>query len=160
MRKSSLLSLLLFGLTACGFVPVYAERGLVKDLSQIELVTPDTRTGYLVHQNLAHSLNLSSKGIKPYRLELTLAENRYEIGVGTSGEATRYEISTRVRYRLIDVTSGTTLADQSFTDTITYDTTENAYASVAAQKDGQLRAAESISQRLQNDLAMYFYGRN
>ena len=149
-------ALALSGLSACGFVPLYAQNGLVDHLSHIDLNTPDTRTGFYLRQDLITKLG-DGDGPHPYKIKVDIVEKRYEIGLNSFGTATRFEISNTVTYSLTEKATHKELIKKSFVDTVTYDSTENAYAGIAAQSDGQKRAATSIADHINSDLTVYFH---
>jgi len=147
-------------LSGCGFTPVYAQKGLTSELSQIDVLTTDSRTGYFLRQDLVSSFN-SAEGQKRYRLSIKLTEKRYDIGIGVNDIAARSEISTRVEYTLTDLQTRKVLTKGNFIDTTTYDAnTQSPYAGVAAQKDGQQRAATAIGERVHDELLLFFHNRN
>ncbi|MDC7683033.1 hypothetical protein PQU92_07080 [Asticcacaulis sp. BYS171W] len=147
-------------LSGCGFTPVYAQKGLAATLAGIDFNVTESRTGYFVRQNLVSGFDSAAAATKPYRLDVKLVENRYDIGVGVNDTATRSEISNSVTYQLVDVQTRKVLTEGSFVDTTTYDASNKSpYGSVISQKDGQQRAATSISERLRNDITLYFHGK-
>jgi LPS-assembly lipoprotein len=143
------------GLSGCGMTPVYGERSLTTNLSQVEVEAPDTRIGYFIRQQLITGLGETGSA-KAYDLKIAVEEKRYEIGLSNFGTATRFEISARVDYTLTARAGGKPLYKNSFVQTVTYDSTDSSYAAISAQKDGQERAATAISRQIQNQLATYF----
>ncbi|OYW73301.1 MAG: hypothetical protein B7Z26_12075 [Asticcacaulis sp. 32-58-5] len=157
----TLMGFSLVGVSACGFQPLYADRGLVTSLSQVDIVVPDTRTGYFLKQDLSKGLLEDAKAAKRYRLDVQLTERRFAVGLGLDDTASRYEISNAVAYSLAysltDLATRQVVYKSNFVDATTYDAAESPYASMASQSDGQERAAISISQKIQADLALYFH---
>lgn len=149
----------LVGVSACGFQPLYADRGLVTSLSQVDIVVPDTRTGYFLKQDLSKGLLEDAKAAKRYKLDVTLTERRFAVGLGLDDTASRYEISNAVSYTLTDLSARRIIHRSRSVDATTYDAAESPYASMASQQDGQERAAISISQKIQADLALYFHNK-
>lgn len=146
-------------LSGCGFTPVYAQKGLSNELGQIDVLTTDSRTGYFLRQDLVSGFN-TVEGQKRYRLSVKLSEKRYDIGIGVNDIASRSEISTSVEYVLTDLQTQTVLVKNSFVDTTTYDANaQSPYAGVAAQKDGQQRAATAIGDRIHGELVLFFHNR-
>jgi LPS-assembly lipoprotein len=142
------------GLTGCGMTPVYGQKSLITRLSQIEVETQEGRIGYFVRQNLMTALGDNS--LKAYDLKIDIDEKRYEIGQSNTGTATRFEISSLVTYVLTERGTAKELSKKTFTSTVTYDSTASSYAAIAAQKDGQERAATDISKTIESNLALYF----
>ncbi|MEM9965411.1 MAG: hypothetical protein AAGC58_08695 [Asticcacaulis sp.] len=149
----------LTGLTACGFTPIYAQKDLGLKLAHIDLVTPETRTGYFVRNRLVTTLNINESEPKLYRLTVTLRERRYDVGLQVDDTAVRAEISNAVTYTLTDIKTRRVITRGNFVDTTTYDTSnQSPYVGVVAQKDGQERAAISVADRIHSELALYFHG--
>ncbi|ADU11836.1 hypothetical protein [Asticcacaulis excentricus] len=144
-------------LSGCGFTPVYAQKGLPGELANIDVITTDSRTGYFLRQNLVSGFN-TLEGQKRYRLSVKLEEKRYDVGVGINDIAVRTEISTKVQYSLIEAATRKVLITGTFVDSTTYDANaQSPYAGVAAQKDGQQRAATAIGERIRSELVLFFH---
>ncbi len=152
----ALLSAPLF-LSGCGFTPVYAQKGLPGELANIDVITTDSRTGYFLRQNLVSGFN-TLDGQKRYRLSVKLSERRYDVGAGINDIAVRTEISTSVEYTLTETATRKVLTHGTFVDATTYNANaQSPYAGVAAQKDGQQRAATAIGERIRNELVLFFH---
>lgn len=141
--------------TACGFSPLYAQRGVSPTLSSIEVEVPNTRSGYLLREELDDELARDRSRPAQYTLTLDVDEDRYARGLRVDDVATRYEVRLFVRYVLRGqgtqpVTSGVTEVS------VTYDSADQPYAGVAANLDGQERAALQAAQRIRLDLARFF----
>ncbi|MFP1130478.1 hypothetical protein [Asticcacaulis sp. W401b] len=160
IRKALLAFALLsapLSLTGCGFTPVYAQKGLPGELANIDVITTDSRTGYFLRQNLVSGFN-TLEGQKRYRLSVKLDEKRYDVGPGINDIAVRTEISTRVEYTLTETATRKVLTQGTFVDATTYNASaQSPYAGVAAQKDGQQRAATAIGERIRSELVLFFH---
>jgi LPS-assembly lipoprotein len=146
------------GLGGCGFAPLYAKTGMTANMAQIDIRVPETRTGYFLEQNLHNSLGIDDSAPKTYRLAITMKESHYSVGYQVDDTSTRSEITSAVSYVLKDQATGRTLYDNSFSETVTYDTSKSPFTGVIAQQDGQERIASAISEQIQRDLALYFHG--
>jgi LPS-assembly lipoprotein len=145
-------------LSGCGFTPLYAERGVTPGLSSIEVEAPQTRTGYLLREELDDAF-ARDRGRQPaYRLALKIEEDRRARGLRVDDVATRYEVLLRVDYRLLAQGAGalTPLTQGRAEVSVTYDSADQPYAGVAAATDGQERAATQAAQRIRLDLARWF----
>ena len=143
-------------LTGCGFTPLYAESGVVPGLSSIEVVAPDGRTAYLLRERLNDNLARDGGSPAAYRLEYQLAEERIPRGLGPDNAASRYELNVAVDWRLVDVATGAEV-DRGRTDVIvTYGAADAPYAGIAAQQNGQERAAAEAARRIRLELARHF----
>ena len=147
---------LLMSASACGFTPLYAERGVVPSLRVIEVEVPQTRVGYLLREELDDEFARDRSQAPRYRLTLELDELRQARGLRVDDVATRYQLLVTARYVLTSVGAPTPLAQGQAQATVTYDSADQPYAGVAAQTDAQERAAAQAAQRIRLDLARYF----
>lgn len=144
-------------LAGCGFTPLYASPGgAVTPLRSIELVTPESRTGFLLRQHLDDALGRRQGEAPRYRMELQVGEARYPRGLRVDNVATRYEYVLTASYILTDRTTGSQAKQGSVRVELTYDSSDQPYASVMAQQDVADRAAEEAARRIQLELAAWF----
>ena len=158
MRGAALaicLALLAPALGACGFTPLYATPGVTPAMAAIEVVTPEGRTGHLLSEDLQDDLAVNHDQPARYRLALAVDETRYARGLSTEQLATWYELSVRVSYSLIEVSSGKTLKTGMTPVSVSYDAANDPYAGIVAQQDGQKRAAAEAAQRIRIHIAAY-----
>jgi LPS-assembly lipoprotein len=147
---------LLLATSACGFTPLYAERGVVAGLQAIEVQVPQSRVGYLLREELDDEFARDRSQAPRYRLTVELDELRRARGLRVDDVASRYELLVTARYVLTTVGAVTPLAQGQAQATVTYDSADQPYAGVAAQTDAQERAAAQAAQRIRLDLARYF----
>ena len=150
----ALLALPLLG--GCGFTPLYATPGVSSGLSNIEVITPEGRTGHLLSEDLQDDLATRRGEPAAYRLALDVAEKRYARGLDTDNVATWYELSVRVSYALVDKSSGRTLTAGVMPISVSYNAVNDPYAGIVAQQDGQKRAASEAAQRIRIKLGAWF----
>ena len=143
-------------LAGCGFTPLYATPGVSSGLSNIEVVTPEGRTGHLLSEDLQDDLAVRRGEPTAYRLALDVAEHRYARGLDTDNVATWYELYVRVSYALIDKASGKTVAAGVLPISVSYNAVNDPYAGIVAQQDGQKRAASEAAQRIRIELGVWF----
>jgi LPS-assembly lipoprotein len=157
MRRTLLVTALAVLVSSCGFTPLYAKRGVVPGLSSIEVEAPQTRTGYLLREELDDAFARNRGEPPAYRLALRVNEDRRPRGLRVDDVATRYEVLLEVDYVLTGSAAGTTpLTQGRAAVSVTYDSADQPYAGVAAQTDGQERAAQQAAQRIRLDLARWF----
>ena len=143
-------------LAGCGFTPLYAENGVVPGLSRIEVIAPDGRTAYLLRERLDDSLGRNGGAPPAYRLDYELREDRIPRGLGPDNAASRYELNISVDWRLTNLATSAELK-RGLTDVIvTYGAADAPYAGIAAQQNGQERAAAEAARRIRLELAQYF----
>jgi LPS-assembly lipoprotein len=155
----SLLALTALGLSACGFTPLYGSPGVTNGLSAISVVAPDGRAGYLLREQLDDALAHRPDVPPAYRLTMTVNELRYARGVRVDNVANRYELNMTVNWRLLSIASGAEVHHGYTNVAVTYDSADQPYAAVAAQQDGQERAAAEIARKIQLDLAAWLAGK-
>ena len=152
------LGLLAPAVGGCGFTPLYATGGVSPALSAIEVITPEGRTGHLLSEDLQDDF-ATVRGQPPvYRLQLAVDEKRYARGLTFEQVATWYELSLRVSYSLVEISSGKTLTAGVMPISVSYNAANDPYAGVVAQQNGQQRAASDAAQRIRIALGAYFAG--
>jgi LPS-assembly lipoprotein len=139
-------------LNACGFTPLYGDPAVVHGLSHIAVEVPQTRTGYLMREDLQDDLALKP-GEKPeYRLVIELNELRLPRGLRADATADRYETRVRVNYSLTRIATGEVVLKRSSNVSVTTDATAQPYAGIAGQQDAQERAAWEASQFIKTQI--------
>jgi LPS-assembly lipoprotein len=142
-------------LAGCGFTPLYAQPGVTGGLSAVDVVVPDGRTAFLLREHLDDVL-AKNRGIAPaYRMDLRLSEYRYPRGLRVDNVATRYEYVLVCAYTLTNLPSGAEARKGQVRVELTYDSADQPYASIAAQKDVEERAAQEAARRIQLELAAW-----
>lgn len=143
-------------LSACGFKPMYAHNALAPTLAGIEVVTPDGRAGALMREHLDDALGRSPGSPAAYRMTVALGESRYPRGVRIDNTATRYEYVLTANYTLQAISTGANVKTGQAQVILTYDSSDQPYASIMGQQDAQDRAAEEAARRIQLELASWF----
>lgn len=145
--------------SACGFTPLYATPGVTPQLAAIETVAPDGRAGFLLREQLDDVLARDAGVAPAYRLTLSVREQRYARGVRVDNIANRYELRMQVGWRLADAKTNAEIRKGQVEATVTYDSADQPYAAIAAQNDGQERAATEAARKIQLDLAAWLAGK-
>lgn len=153
------LALVALSMTACGFTPLYATPGVSPGLAAIETIAPTGRAGYLLREQLDDVLARDPGVPAAYRLTLAVKEQRYARGVRVDNIANRYELRMSVQWRLADAKTGAEIRKGSSEAAVTYDSADQPYAAIAAQNDGQERAAAEVARKIQLDLAAWLAGK-
>ena len=156
---TALIALSALVLSACGFTPLYGPQAVTKGLGAIEVVAPEGRAGYLLREKLDDALARDVNALPSYRLIYSVKEMRYARGVRVDNVANRYELNLTANWRLVDVKTGQQVHSGSAAATVTYDSADQPYASIAAQQDSQERAATEVARRIQLDLAAWLAGK-
>jgi LPS-assembly lipoprotein len=156
LASLGLLAISAAGLSGCGFTPLYAEPGVSPGLSAIEVHAPQGRTAYLLSKDLDDAFAHDRSAPSVYRLDFTVAEKRYPRGLRIDNVANLYETHVTVSYRLTEIATGRLIKAGTEPIQVEYDVADQPYAGIAAQQNGQERAASEAAQRIRSDLAVYF----
>lgn len=144
-------SLGLMALSGCGFTPLYGDAGAGTSLSRIAVTTQDDRLGYRVREQLEDALGRDGSQTPLWRLETTLEQSRRPLGRRIDDTATRYELTVRGTWTLTPTTGGDPITGTE-TVTTTYAAADQPYAAIAAQQDGEERAASEMARLIRLDL--------
>jgi LPS-assembly lipoprotein len=139
------------GLAGCGFTPLYGDAGAGTSLSRIDVTTQDDRLGYRVREQLEDALGRDGSQTPLWRLQTTLEQSRRPMGRRIDDTATRYELTVRGTWTLTPTTGGDPVTGVE-TVTTTYAAADQPYAAIAAQQDGEERAAAELARLIRLDL--------
>jgi LPS-assembly lipoprotein len=142
-------------LGGCGFTPLYADPGAVGGLTHIQVVAPQGRVGYLLREDLDDALGRAKGEAPKYRLEMVLNQVRQAHGLTANDTAQRYELDLTVIYTLIDISSGKVATTGQVSSDVSYDSTVQPYAGIAARQDTQNRLASDAAQKIQVQIAAW-----
>jgi LPS-assembly lipoprotein len=145
-------------LSGCGFTPLYAESGVGGGLTHIQVVAPRGRVGYLLREDLDDQLGRAKGEAPEYRLEMVLDQSRAAHGLTANATAQRYELDLTVIYTLIDIASGKVATTGQVTSDVSYDSTVQPYAGIAARQDTQDRLATDAAQKIEVRIAAWMAG--
>jgi LPS-assembly lipoprotein len=151
MRISALLIVTALGLSGCGFTPLYGETGVGSSLSRIAVTTQDDRLGYRVREQLEDALGRDGSQAPLWRLETALEQSRRPLGRRIDDTATRYELTVRGSWTLTPSAGGVAISGVE-TVTTTYAAADQPFAAIAAQQDGEERAAAELARLIRLDL--------
>lgn len=146
-----LASVSVMGLSACGFTPLYGDAGAGGSLSRISVSTQDDRLGYRVREQLEDALGRDGAQTPLYRLETEITQSRRPLGRRIDDTAVRYELTVRGQWTLNPVSGGPVMTGVE-TVTTTYAAADQPYAAIAAQQDGEERAAAELARLIRLDL--------
>ena len=141
----------LVGLSGCGFTPLYGETAVGSALSRIAVTTQDDRLGYRVREQLEDALGRDGAQAPLWRLETVLEQSRRPLGRRIDDTATRYELTVRGAWTLTPVSGGAPVTGVE-TVTTTYAAADQPFAAIAAQQDGEERAAAELARLIRLDL--------
>ena len=151
MRRLALAAVALMGLAGCGFTPLYGDAGAGSALSRIAVTTQDDRLGYRVREQLEDALGRDGGQTPLWRLETTIDQSRRPLGRRIDDTAARYELTVRGAWTLTPLNGGEPVSGVE-TVTTTYAAADQPYAAIAAQQDGEERAAAELARLIRLDL--------
>lgn len=152
LAAAALVASLGLGLAGCGFTPLYGDAGGAgASLSRIAVTTQDDRLGYRVREQLEDALGRDGSQPPLWRLETTIEQSRRPLGRRIDDTATRYELTVRGQWTLTPTTGGAPVTGVE-TVTTTYAAADQPYAAIAAQQDGEERAAAELARLIRLDL--------
>lgn len=151
MRRLVLAAVSLAGLAGCGFTPLYGEAGVGGSLSRIAVTTQDDRLGYRVREQLEDALGRDGSQAPLWRLETAIDQERRPLGRRIDDTAARYELTVRGAWTLTPLNGGEPVSGVE-TVTTTYAAADQPYAAIAAQQDGEERAAAELARLIRLDL--------
>ncbi|WP_298745883.1 LPS assembly lipoprotein LptE [uncultured Brevundimonas sp.] len=149
--RPGLVALMGLALAGCGFTPLYGDAGAGARLSRIAVATQDDRLGYRVREQLEDALGRDPGRPPLWTLRTTVEQSRRPLGRRIDDTATRYELSVRGAWTLTPVGGGPALSGVE-TVTTTYAAADQPYAAIAAQQDGEERAAAQLARQIRLDL--------
>lgn len=156
---TALLAVVAITLSACGFTPLYGPETVTRGLGSIDVVAPEGRVGYLLREKLDDALARNVNLLPTHRLVYTVKEQRYARGVRVDNVANRYELNLKADWKLFDTKTGQQVRSGQADASVTYDSADQPYASIASQQDSQERAAAEVARKIQLDLAAWLAGK-
>jgi LPS-assembly lipoprotein len=153
------------GLSACGFTPMYGDGGLSggtslgTSLGRIAVTTQDDRLGYRLREQLEDALGFDRTSPPLHRLTTRVQQNRQPLGRRIDDTATRYVLTVRASWTLTPASGATPPLTGTETVTVTYAAADQPYAAIAAQQDGEDRAAAELARQIRLDLLQALSGR-
>ncbi len=151
MRAAAVLALAGLALAGCGFTPLYGDAGAGSSLSRIAVTTQDDRLGYRVREQLEDALGRDAAQPAQWILQTTILQSRRPLGRRIDDTATRYELTVKGAWTLTPIAGGVPVTGVE-TVTTTYAAADQPYAAIAAQQDGEERAAAELARLIRLDL--------
>ncbi|MBU1347199.1 MAG: hypothetical protein KKA16_09640 [Alphaproteobacteria bacterium] len=130
---------------------MYGDAAGAPALSRIAVAAQDDRLGYSLREELEDALGWNRSAAPLYGLETAVEQNRRPLGRRIDDTATRYELTLRAAWTLTPVNGGPPLTGTEAVTT-TYAAADQPYAAIAAQQDGEDRAAAELARLIRLDL--------
>ena len=153
-----------FGLSGCGFEPLYAERnapGLATLFTTIQIQQPGNSPGNdldrAVYSALAKTLRPESKST--YRLDITTEGNKTGALMDDNSREARTRFTLKVRYSLYDIARGAVVTSGSASASTSFNVDISEYANLIALESARSRTAQAISEKIVLKLANWHKSR-
>jgi LPS-assembly lipoprotein len=154
IRTTLLLAAAAVSVAACGFRPLYGDPAVTEGMRSIAIVTPQTRTGYLLREQLRDQLAMTGAIDKPrYRLTVAIQERRRPRGLNPDDTPTRYELRLDLTYTLAEAEGGKVILKGARPVFISSEAVVQPYASITAQQDSEERAATEAATIIRTEIA-------
>ncbi len=149
------------GLSACGFRPMYGSESTSAEAEALlgsVAIAPigDDRIGQVLRNDLIDRISAGRSATNPrYRLDVKL--DRSELGglVQTDASITRYVVTLRGSFRLVDVATGKPVMTEVARTTAAYNVPESEYAAISAQSDAYNRASGALADEIRARVASF-----
>jgi LPS-assembly lipoprotein len=161
-RRLPLLYCLAVLLSACGFTPVYGDRGLgagvARDLAAVRIDSIPEREGQMLHNRLIDRFyGQAGQALTPrYRLSVALTAREEELGIQRDATATRARLRLQAEYELIDNVSGQVVYRTFSRSVISYNLLESQFAILASKQDAYERGMTELADDIRTRLSLYF----
>lgn len=157
--KRLLAALLLTGLSACGFQPVYAPvDGKRAEAGLIEIEPIRGRSGHMLRQALKQELALGVPGLsEAVTLTIQLDDQLSRLAFQPDGAASRSNVLASGKYALI----GETVAVRGNVGVETgFIVPDSPFGDIAAQTSASDRAMRMLAKRIADDIRLQFAARD
>lgn len=156
-RRALLVGLVMSGLAACGFTPLYAPgTSAARMQGRIEVAVLPGEPGFLLRERLTE--RLGEAAAPEYRLDIELELSRTGVALTTQNVTTRFNVVGTAAYRLVPLAGGPAVAGgvvRSITGFSAPESeTASAFASLAAEQDAERRLAVDLADRIVQRLAL------
>jgi LPS-assembly lipoprotein len=146
-------------LAACGFQPLYGDReesGIEAELAAIKVAPARERLGQLLVISLRDGLNPSGDRVAPrYSLNVTVISSVGDFAIRADGTASRQLYSATASFTLSKTGSPGAVLAGSARANDSYDIGANPFTTIVAAGDADKKAAESMSQEIQRQIALF-----
>ena len=158
--RSVATALAMLALAACGFEPLYGDKGGVEtsaDPATIKVDPIKDRVGQLLRNQLLDTLTPMGEPSKPvYRLIVEIVETKQELAVRKSELATRSNMLFTANYRLTRFGSEGPILSRSSSVSASYNLLNNDFANLSSEADARERGVRELSQDIARQLSLYF----
>lgn len=163
-RTVGVAAIVVMTLTACGFEPLYGDRGTspgaVSRLAAVEVAPIEARIGQVLRNDLLDLISPFGAPAQPtHRLEVRLDFDREGLGFRPDEAITRVSLRLGASYRLVDPDSGETVFSDVARSAVSYNVVQSDFANLNAERDAERRAAHMIGEEISARIALFLTSR-
>lgn len=153
------LALAMLAASACGFQPLYAERGgpaAADQLAAIRIEPLPDRSGQILYNALRDGLNPLGRPASPdYLLRIELEEIGEELALRTDETATRVNLTLTAAFALLPIEGKEPVLRGVSRTTTAYNVLDSPYATLTSAEDARARALDDIAREIRARLALF-----
>ncbi|MEM7472857.1 MAG: LPS assembly lipoprotein LptE [Pseudomonadota bacterium] len=144
-RRTALLGLA--ALSACGFEPVYGERGTASNLrGAVKLDDPATRNMFLLNEQLERRLGRAPDPRYGLTVRLEIAEEG--LAISGTNDIERYNVLGKADFVLREIATNKPVLSDTVSTFTAYSASEQPVATLAAARDAQLRLMTALADKI------------
>lgn len=145
--------------SACGFQPLYGERGAAAASDQLAAIRiqplPD-RSGQILYNALRDGLNPLGRPASPdYVLRVRLDESAEELALRTDETATRVNLTLTAAFALFAGDAKEPVYQGVSRTTTAYNVLDSPYATLTSEEDARARALDDMAREIRTKLAVF-----
>ena len=155
------LFILLGGLAACGFRPLYGPQAgydqSLEELASVSIAPIPDRVGQILRNELRDRLTPRGVPRSPrYRLAVVMSQTKEGLAFEKDETVTRFNLTVRASYQLVEVETGTLLTSGATRSVAAFNVVLSEFANIAAEADAQTRAAKAVGEDIWIRLGVFF----
>ena len=152
---------LLAGLTACGFRPLYGPQGgydaSLAELASVRVLPIPDRIGQVLHNSLLDRLTPGGAPLNPrYRLGVSMVKQKEGLAFEKDESVTRINLTLSATYQLTEVATGNIVTAGSARSVAAFSVVRSEFANISAEADAERRAARAVGEDIWIRLGVYF----
>ena len=159
--KSGVVVGLILLVAGCGFRPLYGERAVsastIDAMALVDVAAIGSRYGQIIRNNLLDRITPMGQPAAPrYRLKLSIETQKEALAIDQDETVERFNFRLIARYRLIDLTTTSTVFAAQSTSIAAYNVVRSDYATLVAEQDAASRVALDVCDDIKIQLAIFF----
>ena len=152
---------LLAGLTACGFRPLYGPQGgydaSLAELASVRVLPIPDRIGQVLHNSLLDRLTPGGAPLNPrYRLGVSMVKQIEGLAFEKDESVTRINLTLSATYQLTEIATGNIVTAGSARSVAAFSVVRSEFANISAEADAERRAARAVGEDIWIRLGVYF----